>query len=234
MAKKPHPAPRYEHTPPSVAMWIRIRGWLSARGDRSSVRRRFLSDHGVARARDLDKKVLKNEKYFLKTQFLEDLADVRDHHILREAKKARTVQATLSVLEGEARSALKREYNQLSGSKQDYVDIKKHLAQDTMTALEKANYQGKLGQIEDAVKKQLGVVAKTEDVLADIIASQVDGRKEFAEFAQAAHNIYEIAMNAYVKIAGRRLNRLGWTHYDAELRDFTDETKQKIKELTDG
>lgn len=234
MAKKRRSAPRYEHTSPSISAWMRLRGWLAARADRSSVRRRFLSDHGVARARDLDKNALKEEKYFLKTQFLEDLADVRDHHILREAKKARSVQAILSVLEGEARGALEREHGQLAEAKSEYADIKTRLARDTLTALEKANYQGKLGQIEDTVKKQLKLAANGEDVLADITAAQADGRKEFAEFAQAVHNVYEIAMNAYVKVAGRRLNRLGYTHYDAELRDFTDETKQKIKELSDG
>ncbi|QHN42654.1 hypothetical protein GII36_02170 [Candidatus Mycosynbacter amalyticus] len=232
MAKKPRPAPRYEHTRPSVSIWMRLRGWLAARADRASVRRRFLSDHGATRARDFDRQTIAGEKYLLKTQFLEHLADVRDHHVLREAKRARSVQARLSGLEGEARGVLEREQAQLLEAKHEYTDIKSRLARDDLTALEKANYQGKLGQIEGSVKQQLGVVAKAEDKLADITAAQADSRKEFAEFAQAAHNIYEMSMNAYVKVAGRRLNRLGCTNYDAELRDFTSETTQKIKELS--
>lgn len=232
MAKKPRPAPRYEHTPPSVSLWMRLRGWLSARADRASVRRRFLSDHGARRARDFDRQTIAGEKYLLQTQFLEHLADVRDHHILREAKKARNVQAKLSLLEGEARGVLERERSQLLDAKRDYAEIKSRLGRDSLTALEKANYQGKLGQIEASVKEQLGVVAKAEGTLADVAAAQADSRKEFAEFAQAAHNVYEMSMNAYVKVAGRRLNRLGCTNYDAELREFTDDTKQKIQELT--
>lgn len=211
---------------------MRLRGWLAARADRASVRRRFLSDHGATRARDFDRQTITGEKYLLKTQFLEHLADVRDHHILREAKKARAVQAELSVLEGEARGVREREQAQLLEAKREYTDIKSRLGREDLTSLEKANYQGKLGHIEDDVRRQLGVVAKAEDVLADVTAAQEDSRKEFAEFAQAAHNVYEMFMNAYVKVAGRRLNRLGCTNYDAELRDFTSETTQKIKELS--
>lgn len=232
MTKKPRPAPRYTHTPPSVSGWVRLRGWLAARADRASVRRRFLNDHGVGRARDLDGSSLRGEKYLLRTQFLEHLADVRDHHVLREAKKARAVHAKLAVFAQEAHATLDSERAQLQESKRTYTDIKTRLAHHDLTALEKANYQGKLGHIEADVKQQLGVVAKAEARLADITAAQTDARKEFAEFAAGVHNVYEIAMNAYVKVAGRRLNRLGCTNYDAELRDFTDETKRKIQELS--
>lgn len=231
MAKKPRPAPRYIHTPPKVSIWVRAHGRLAARADRASVRRRFLNDHGVDKPRELDTHALRAEKYILRTQFLEHLADVRDHHILREAHRARDTHATLAQLEAEARGIRDQERLQLQEAKQEYAAIKQRLARDSLTALEKANLQGKLGQIETDVKSQLGIVARADAALADIETAQQEARKEFADFAQAVHNVYELTMNAYVKTAGRRLGKLGMTNYDGVLRDFTDETKRKIQEL---
>lgn len=235
MAKKKQPAARhYEHTPPSVSVWVRVYGRVAARRDRASVLRGFLHENGVERRKDIDLRTLSPDKYLLRTQYLEHLADVRDAHILREAKKARLAQQQLQRNMDETQAVLQKERELLLQLKTDYDETKAVLARGGLTPLEMANQQGKLGALEANVKDQLAVVADLKSELADDAGRMAASRKEFAEFCARVSGVYELAMNGYVKVAGRRLNKLGVTNYDAALRDYADETLGKIKELTDG
>lgn len=224
----------YEHTPIVVSIWVRARGHVAARRDRSGVLKGFLHDHGASRKRDVDVQALPKEKYIIRTQYLEHLADVRDAHILREATKARTIQDTLQLEMREVYDTLQRERAVLLEAKQEYEDVRVRLDRDTLTPLEKANHQGTLGLIEARIKNQLATVARIKSTLAEYEKYLAASKKEFAEFCVRANGAYELVMNGYIKVAGRRLNKLGVTNYDAVLRDYAHDTTHKIKELTNG
>ncbi len=223
---------RYEHTPMSVSLWVRVYGRLAARRDRSGVLRGFLRDNGVRRVREIDLQSLSREKYIIRTQYLEHLADVRDAHILREAKRARVAQERLQLEIDEIRSVLANENDLLLGMKAEYQEVKAILTRGGLTPLETANYQGQLGAITANVRDQLVVVTNLKTELVELEKHLGASQKEFAEFCAKANGAYELVMNGYVKVAGRRLNKLGMTNYDAALRDHTNDIADKIKELT--
>lgn len=225
-------AGRYEHTPLKVSVWLRARGRVAAQRDKSGVLRGFLSDNGVRRVRDINMQSLPRDKYLIRTQYLEHLADVRDAHILREAKRARVAQEQLRLGIDELRQTLRNETDVLLGQRESYQEIKATLSERHLTPLETANYQGQLGEIEANVRDQLAVVSDLKAELAELEKHLEASQKEFAEFCAKANGAYELVMNNYVKVAGRRLNKLGLTNYDAALRDHTTDIAQKIKELT--
>lgn len=227
------PGRRYEHSPLSVSLWVRAYGHVAARRDRSGVLRGFLRDNGVRRVRDINVQQLPKEKYIIRTQYLEHLADVRDAHILREAKRARVAQEHLQLEIDELEATLRNETELLLGMKNDYRDIKTALRGE-LTPLEKANYQGQLGAIEANVRDQLVVVSDLRAELAECQKHLIASQKEFAEFCAKTNGAYELVMNGYVKVAGRRLSKLGMTNYDAALRHHTSDIAQKIEELTNG
>lgn len=216
----------------SVSLWVRVYGRLAARRDRSGVLRGFLRDNGVRRVRDIDLQSLSREKYIIRTQYLEHLADVRDAHILREAKRARVAQERLQLEIDEIRSVLANENDLLLGMKAEYQEVKATLARGSLTPLETANYQGQLGAITANVRDQLVVVTNLKTELVELEKHLGASQKEFAEFCAKANGAYELVMNGYVKVAGRRLNKLGMTNYDAVLRDHANDIAGKIKELT--
>lgn len=225
---------RYEHVFPGVPLWVRIRGRIAAWRDRSSVLRSFLTEHGARRARDINLGQLPSKTYIIRTQYLEYLADVRDAYIMREVKKARTAQERVRLKIQTAKSDYDAVQTSLQELKEGYVGVKHTLEQGTLTALDTASYQGRLGVIEEDVSAQLREVASRKSELAALIKDLTASKKEFAEFCAHVRSEYEVVVNGYIKSAGRRLNKLGVTDYDAALRNFSDETQAKIKELTDG
>ncbi len=228
-AKQPQ---RYEHSPMDVSLWVRVYGRVAARRDRSGVLRGFLHENGARRVSEIDLRSLPRDKYMIRTQYLEHLADVRDAHILREAKRARVAQERLQLDIDEVRDLLARELEQLNAMKADYRAIKDSLQRGGLTALEVANRQGQLGMIEANASDQLTVVADLKTELAELEKHLKASQKEFAEFCAKADGAYELVMNGYVKVAGRRLSKLGMTNYDAALRAHTTDISDKIKELT--
>lgn len=224
----------YEYTPVTVSFWVRVRGHVAARRDRPGVLKGFLHDYGVSHKREINVQTLPKDKYIIRTQYLEHLADVRDAHILREATRARTVQDQLRLEAREVYDTLQREREALREAKQEYEDIKAKLDRGDLTPLEKANHQGKLGTMESSIKNQLATVARIKGTLAEYDKHLAASKKEFAEFCAHTNGAYELVMNSYIKVAGRRLNKLGITNYDAILKDHAHDTTHKIKELTDG
>lgn len=224
----------YEYTPIAVSVWVRVRGHVAARRDRSGVLKGFLHDHGVSHKRDINVQTLPRDTYIIRTQYLEHLADVRDAHILREATRARTVQDQLRLEAREVYDTLQREREALLEAKQEYESIKAKLERGSLTPLEKANHQGKLGTMEAGIKNQLAAVARIKGTLAEYETHLAASKKEFAEFCAHANGAYELVMNSYIKVAGRRLNKLGVTNYDAVLKAHAHDTTHKIKELTNG
>ncbi len=221
----------YEHTPVSVSLWVRVRGRVAAQRDRSSVLKGFLHDNGVARKRDINIQALSKDKYIIRTQYLEHLADVRDAHILRESQRARMIQDQLRLEIREIEATLQREREALTEAKQEYEAIRATLERGGLTPLEKANHQGNLGAIESSIKNQLAAIGRIKSTLAEYEKYLAASKKEFAEFCARVAGAYELVMNSYIKVAGRRLNKLGVTNYDALLRDHAHDTAHKIKEL---
>lgn len=224
----------YIHDTPMVPRLERLRGWLVGRRDKRSVYRKFLRDNGITSGHDIDGRTFTRDKYFIYTHYVEHLADVRDNHILQEAKRARAVQSRLRVHISKQKEALDKERAILETLRKDREEVKAILKGKQLTPRQAAAHQGRLGDYDASIGNILANVTAIKNQLNEYNEALESSKKEFFEFCEGARNAYELTLNQYIRAAGRKLNSIGFTNYDAVMREFTEETQMKIKELTDG
>lgn len=218
----------------SVApLHVKLNNFFYSRADKQSVKLQFLKDNNItkraARTHDATKK-----EYIIRTQHIEHLARIRDRQVLRELLRARHVIAKLHGFKQKVEILLAEEEAYLKALKLDYVGVQKRLTGKDLTPLQKAYLQGDAGTLDASIENQTSAVMRVKNILVDVNRQTEDIHKLFTSFTSDVRSSYDILLNQYTKVAGRKLNAFGFTLYNSKMRDFDDETTSKVKEFLGG
>ena len=217
-----------------IGLWTRIRNRFAGRADRKSVYKQFLIDNNIDSKEEISARTVTNARYIIRTHHVEYLAHIRDRQIMKDSKKAFKIRDKLREQQKDYLAEIAKEEDALVEYEKSQKETKHRLEEKSNSALTKVHLMGAQGTLEASVKNQKQRIETVQANLTQVESELQNIRKEFGEGADLVRAEYDNVLNEYVKLAGRRLNRAGFTFYDSEMRDCSDEVKTLIKELADG
>lgn len=223
----------YTYEKPYVSSLVLVRNRLAGWLDRKSVLNQFMLDNNITSIHGQGHAVTRS-KYNIRTQHVEFLAHIRDRELLRESARPRIIRENLTNEIYAYHGILDRERDKLTSLQEELAAVKKQLTTTDLSPLQKAHYQGDRGTIEASIKNQkyiLTDISKTIDTYESILKQNSE---MFQDYRKDLRNTYDMVLNSYVKVVGRKLNKIGFTKYDAEMRDFDTDIDNQVKEMVNG
>lgn len=223
----------YAYRSPTIGIWLKLQNTLAGKRDRRGVFKQFLKENNID-TDSIDTQAMTRIKYQIRTHHVEHIADIRDQMAHREIVRLNKVQANIANEYDAANKILLSEKDRLAELKAEYQAVSAQLKKPSLTSLQIAHLQGDSGSLQASVKNQLKAITDLNIKIKSYQDAHKENIKVFDKYLREAHNQYGLLLNSYTKQTGRPLHQIGCTNYDAELRDFGDDSKTYIKELKNG
>lgn len=224
---------QYEFKAPKRTLFSRVRNIYSGISDGRGVLKQFEIDNNIDRSDEL-RVVATRKKYYIRTHRVELIADERDRTIHQEVMKLDKKQRSIAGEIERLATELNRERAILASYSKQLNEITDELQKESLTPLEKAHLQGDQGTVESSMDNQSAVVTRLEANITSLRNVQHANQKLFLKFQKEVDSEYEAVLNEYLQRAGRLLHGIGFTNFDAQLRDVSGHIKELIEESRRG